>query len=236
MSLQNRVAVVTGATGGAGRVVCAALAAQGAKLVLVGTNAEKLDALARELNLAPEQFLAHAAQLTDATAVQDLTRAVMEKFGRIEIWVHLVGGWMGGKPLAETEAAQMQAMLDQHLWTTFHLAQRFVPQMTAQTWGRILVVSSPTASNPVAKRAPYAIGKAAQEALVLTLAREVVGTGVTANILVVDTIDVQHERDTAPTPKNAKWTTPEEIAAALLYLCADDAHVVNGARIPLFGG
>lgn len=236
MSLQNRVAVVTGATGGAGRVVCASLAAQGVNLVLVGRNAENQSALARELNLSPEQFLVRAAPLADAPAVQDLARAVMEQYGRIEIWVHLVGGWLGGKPIVEVQAAQVQEMLDKHLWTTFHLAQQFVPHMTAQNWGRILVVSSPTASNPVAKRAPYAIGKAAQEALLLTLAREVAGTGVTANILVADTIDTRHERDTAPTPRNAKWTTPEELTAAILYLCSDAARAVNGARIPLFGG
>jgi NAD(P)-dependent dehydrogenase (short-subunit alcohol dehydrogenase family) len=55
-------------------------------------------------------------------------------------------------------------------------------------------------------------------------------------MLLLDTIDTRHERDNAPTPKNAKWTTPEEIAAAILYLCSDAAHVVNGARIPLHGG
>jgi NAD(P)-dependent dehydrogenase (short-subunit alcohol dehydrogenase family) len=236
VSLQNRVAVVTGATGGLGRIVCAALAERGAKLVIVSTNMEKLNALARELNLSSERFLAHAAQLSDAAAAQELARAVMDKFGRADILAHLVGGWLGGKPIAETEAAQVQEMLDQHVWTTFHLTHAFAPLLLANQWGRVFVISSPTASNPLAKRAPYAIGKAAQEVLLLTLAREVAGTGVTANVLLVDTIDTQHERDTAPTPKNAKWTTPEEIAAAILYLCSDAAHVVNGARIPLFGG
>lgn len=74
----------------------------------------------------------------------------------------------------------------------------------------------------------------AQEALMLTLARELVGSGVTANILQVRTIDAKYERDEQPMPKNANWTTPEEITAAILYLCSDEAHVVNGARIPLY--
>jgi NAD(P)-dependent dehydrogenase (short-subunit alcohol dehydrogenase family) len=82
---------------------------------------------------------------------------------------------------------------------------------------------------------PYVVGKAAEEALVLTVAKEVARTGVTANVLQVRTIDAKHERDREPTPKNANWTTPEEIAAAIMYLCSDDAHVINGARIPLYG-
>ncbi len=235
MSLQNRVAVITGATGGLGRLVSATLAAQGARLVLVSVNAEKLNALASELNLAPDRVLVYSAQLSDAAQTQALARATMDKFGRLDIWAHLVGGWIGGEPVVQVQAAQIQEMLTQHVWTTFHLAQALVPHMLANQWGRILAVSSPTATHPAAKRAPYAIGKAAQEALLLTLAHEVARTGVTANVLVVDTIDVKHERETAPSPKNAKWTTPEEIAAAMLYLCSDDAHVVNGARIPLYG-
>jgi NAD(P)-dependent dehydrogenase (short-subunit alcohol dehydrogenase family) len=127
-------------------------------------------------------------------------------------------------------------MLNQHLWTTFHLAQAFVPHLVENRWGRIIVVSSPLASNPPANMAPYVVGKAAQEALMLTIARETAGSGVTANILKVRTIDAKHERDREPSAKNANWTTPEEITKAILYLCSDEAQVVNGARIPLYGG
>jgi 3-oxoacyl-[acyl-carrier protein] reductase len=85
--------------------------------------------------------------------------------------------------------------------------------------------------------APYAVGKAALEALFGTLAREVAGTGVTANLLRVRKIDAEHARDAADAPKGAaSWTSPEEIAAAIRYLCSDEAGAVNGARIPLYGG
>ena len=103
-------------------------------------------------------------------------------------------------------------------------------------WGRIVAVSSPTASRPAAERAPYAVGKAAQEALILTLAQELKGSGVTANLVVVSTIDVKGERESKPTPANTNWTTPEEITATLLHLCADESATINGARIPLYGG
>ena len=126
-------------------------------------------------------------------------------------------------------------MLQQHLWTTFYLAQAFIPHLVANGWGRLVVVSSPTVVDTPAKRLPYTIGKSAQEALILTLAKELAGSQVTANVLRVKTIDVEHERDRQPTPANQSWTTPEEIYAALLYLCSDEARAVNGARIPLYG-
>ncbi len=126
-------------------------------------------------------------------------------------------------------------MLQQHLWTTFYVAQAFVPHLVANGWGRIMAVSSPTATRPAAKSAPYAAGKAAQEALLLTLAQELAGSGVTANLLVVRAIDTQHRRDSERTAETANWTTPEEIASAIVYLCSDAAGVVNGARMPLYG-
>lgn len=73
------------------------------------------------------------------------------------------------------------------------------------------------------------------EALILSLAQEIKGTGVTANLVLVKTIDVAHQRQINPSQENKGWTTPEEISATLLYLCAEGAGVINGARIPLFG-
>ena len=111
-----------------------------------------------------------------------------------------------------------------------------MPLMVADGWGRFLVISSPRALDPRGNSAAYAVGKAGEEVLTLSLAQELKDTGVTANIILVRTIDVEHKRDRQPTPENASWTTPEEIAAAVMYLCSDEARMVNGARIPLYGG
>lgn len=235
MGLENRTAVITGATGGLGRVVTRRLAESGAQLVLSGSNDAKLDTLARELSLADRRWLPSAADLTEAGAAQRLLDAALAKFGRVDILLHFVGGWMGGKPVAQVSAADVSTMLQQHLWTTFYLAQAFCPHLAASGWGRIVVVSSPAAGAPPANGLPYSVGKSAQEALIATLAEELKGTGVTANVLRVRSIDVKHERDSQPSAKNAAWTTPEEIAEAVLYLCSDAAGVVNGARIPLYG-
>ena len=235
MGLENRIVVITGATGGLGRVVAHRLAESSARLVLVSSSAEKLEALERELNLPQGRVLSFPVDLSQPEAAQSVLDAVISGFGRADILLHFVGGWSGGKSVAQVAVDDLSTMLQQHLWTTFYLAQVFGPHLAANGWGRVIVVSSPSVAAPPANGAPYTIAKSAQEALILTLAEELKGTGVTANALRVRTIDVQHARDNQPSPKTASWTTPEEIAAAVLYLCSDEAGTVNGARIPLYG-
>lgn len=236
MSLQDRVVIITGASGGLGQVAAEAFAQQRARLVLVGRGREKLADLASRLMPADERVLTHAARLTEPEAATAVAEAAMRKFGRIDVLLHLVGGWIGGRSIGELDPREIDTMLQQHLWTTVHLARAVVPHMRRGGWGRVIAVSSPTASNPGAERAPYAIGKAAQEALMLTLAQELKGSGVTANLVLVKTIDTAGERRSAPNAENSSWTTPEEITATLLHLCTDEAERINGARIPLYGG
>ncbi len=236
MGIDQRVAVITGATGGLGRVAAQQLAQRGMRLALAGSSEDKLAALGRELDLPQERWLDYAADLTQPASAPALLEAVTAKFGRADILLHFVGGWLGGKALPEVTSDEVASMLQQHLWSTFYLAQVFAPHMLVNGWGRLIVISSPNAGKPPAKGAPYTIGKAAQEALMLTLAEELKHTGVTANVLRVKTIDVQHERQRQPSPGNASWTTPEEILAAIIYLCSDAAQQVNGVRLPLYGG
>jgi NAD(P)-dependent dehydrogenase (short-subunit alcohol dehydrogenase family) len=235
MDVRDRVAIVTGPGGGLGPVVTRDLAAGGARLALLGTRLDRLEALASELDLAPDRWLARAADLADPDAAAAAVDDVARHFGRIDILVHLVGGWTGGTGIAETPPETYRTMLDRHFWTTLNMTQVLLPHLASGGWGRIVAVSSPVASRPPAKMSAYAVGKAAQEALLAALAREVAGTGTTVNVLLVTTIDTEHARDAAPTARNASWSTPEEISAAIGYLLSDEAGIVNGARIPLFG-
>lgn len=232
MTSERRVAVITGAAGPAGRAVAAALAADGWAVVLVGSRAARLEALAAELGLADGRWLVHEADLRVADAAAGTVAAALDRFGRLDALVHLVGGWTGGTPLVATADDQLESMLGQHAWTTWHMARAAVPVMTAAGRGRVVAISSPVATDPVGTSAAYAAGKAAQEALLGTLAREVEGTGVTANWLHVRSIDAEAE----PGARSARagWTTPEEIAATVRWLCSDAAAAVNGARIPLY--
>jgi NAD(P)-dependent dehydrogenase (short-subunit alcohol dehydrogenase family) len=233
--IAGHVVVITGATGGLGRVAARAFAERGASLALLSSDQAKLDALARDLGLPAERCLAHAADLREPAAAMGAARAVAERFGGADVLLHLVGGWVGGKPLVATDPGDLKAMLDQHVWSTFGVLQAFVPQLTARGSGRVVVVSAPVATTPQPNVGAYAAAKAAEEALILTLAGEAGKQGVTANIIQVSAIDVEHKRETAPSASNASATTPEEITAALLYLCSDEGGAANGVRLSLAG-
>jgi NAD(P)-dependent dehydrogenase (short-subunit alcohol dehydrogenase family) len=227
--------VVTGATGTLGRAAARAFAERGASLALISSDQAKLDALARELHLPAGRGIVYAANLRDAGKAQSAARAVQERLGGADTLLHLVGGWVGGKTLAETDPHDLASMLDQHVWTTFNVIQAFIPLLVASGRGRFIVVSSPVATSPQRHVGAYAAAKAAEEALTLTLAQEVSKQGVAANIIQVSAIDAEHQRETAPSSSNASWTTPEEIVTTLLYLTSPEGGAANGARLTLAG-
>lgn len=221
----TRTIVITGATGGLGRKTAEVFAARGHSLVLLDRNQDRLDALTRDLNLPAERLFASVVDLRDGEAIHATADAIAAKFGDVHAIIHLVGGWVGGKTLVDGDAKDLDFMLGQHVWTTFHLFQAFTPQLVQNRWGRVMIVSASTVPNPPGKAGIYTAAKAAQENLVLTLAAELKENGVTANIIQVRAIDVE---------KTGKGTTPDEIVAAMLYLFSEEAAKVNGARIPLY--
>jgi len=235
MALEERLAIITGATGGLGSRVTQTLASLGVNLALLDRESDRLAALAASLDLPGSRILIRTIDLLDPSATTSAAAAVAAKFGRADILLHLVGGWTGGKTLLEAGADQLTFMLNQHIWTSFNVIQAFVPLLVKNGWGRIVMISSPFASRPVAKGGPYAIGKAGQEALLLALSQELKGTGVTANLLQAKTIDTKREKVSTPSAENSSWTTPEELTASILYLLSDEATTVNGAKIPLYG-
>lgn len=229
----DRVVLITGATGVLGRVVARAFAGDGARLGLVGTDGDRLAGVAGDLDLAADRWVAGIGDLSAPAGAQSAVEAVLTRFGRIDVLVHLVGGYRGGTSIVDLATDDLTEMLDQHLWTTLHMTRAVVPGMVVRGWGRVLAVTTPVASEPPARLAPYAVGKAAEEILLRTLARETANTGVTVNLVVVKAIDERGER--ATDPKKASWTTPDEIAATFRFLASDEAAAITAARIPLHG-
>jgi 3-oxoacyl-[acyl-carrier protein] reductase len=223
--MNNKVIVITGATGVLGVKAAHTFAAEGYSLVLPGTDQSELDALARDLDLSAERILTLLVNLRDGAAVRSAAEAVSVKFGALHGLIHLVGGWVGGKTLTEAGADELDSMLEQHVWTTFHLFQAFTPLLVKSRSGRVIVVSASTVPNPPGKTGIYTAAKAAQENMVLTLAAELKEQGVTANIIQVRAIDAGN---------TGKGTTPGEIVAAMLYLFSEEAAKVSGARIPVY--
>jgi NAD(P)-dependent dehydrogenase (short-subunit alcohol dehydrogenase family) len=236
MNLADRTVVIAGAASGLGSVLARDLAVQGANLVLLGRDRGRLEDLKSQLALPAARILALSTDLAKDTESRAAAEAAVEHFGGVDILLHLVGGWQGGKALVDTPATDLEAMLSQHVWTSFYAVQAFVPAMLRRGWGRIIMITSPSASRPNARGGPYAIAKAGQQALLLALAQELLGTGVTANLLQVRMLDLKGEKISAPSAENAYWTTPQELSAAVQYLLSAVAGTVNGAVIPLFGG
>jgi len=217
--------VITGATGALGNLVAKTFAERSHNIALLDKDQNKLDSLTGDLNLPTDRLYAQTIDLLDGQAVHDSAEAVQSKFGSVHALMHLVGGWKGGKTIAETPDDDLESMLNQHVRTTFNLFKSFSTYLSANGWGRVIVISPSTASNPPGKSGAYTAAKAAQENLVLSLSAELKQAGVTANIIQVRAIDVENKGTGA---------SPAEIVATMNYLFSDEANKINGARIPLY--
>src|SRR5512144_3100412 len=133
----SKTVIVTGATGALGSKTAHAFAARGHSLVLLDNDQNKLDTLTRELNLSADRLFASVVDLRNREVVRATAEAVAARFGGIHALIHLVGGWIGGKTLVEAGAEDLDFMLGQHVWTTFHLFQTFIPYLVKNRWGRV---------------------------------------------------------------------------------------------------
>jgi NAD(P)-dependent dehydrogenase (short-subunit alcohol dehydrogenase family) len=223
--MTDRIVLITGATGVLGTLAAQAFARQGDSLALLSNDQGLLESIAGDLKLPDKRIFIQTIDLLDAPAVRESARIIGEKFGRVDVLVHLVGGWTGGKTLPDASPDDLSFMLNQHVWTTFNLFQAFSPLLASSSQGRVIAVSSPLTVKPVAKMGVYSAAKAAQENLVLTLGEELHSKGVTANIIHVKSIDVKH---------TGEGTLPEEILSILLFLSSSGAGRISGTRIPAY--
>ncbi len=220
-----RVVLITGATGPLGHAATARFGRDGARLVLVGTDRGRLETLAAEAQLPAERHLLVTADLRDRAATGSMADRATERFGRIDVLIHAVGGWAGGTAVVDLDPGEVSRMLENHLWTTLNVTAAVVPGMLERGFGRILAISSPLAANPGPRGASYAIAKSAEEVVLRSLAKETAGTGVTANLLIVKAIAT---RDQSGTP-------PEDLAEVLAYLASPGAGSITGQRIAVGG-
>jgi NAD(P)-dependent dehydrogenase (short-subunit alcohol dehydrogenase family) len=234
--LDDRVIAIAGVGGGLGPLVAQRLAAAGA--IVAGTDRDQgtLDSLAADLGLPSERWDGRSVDLLDEEATRAWCAALVERFGRVDGLVHLVGGWRGGEPLHEAPLADWEFLHDLLVRTVQHTTRAFHDQIAAGPRGRFVLVSAKQAQAPTNSNAAYAAAKAAAEAWTLAFADGFESGGATANIIVVDAILTPRMREENPEEEYPTFTPAEDIAAAVAFLCSDEAKKMNGQRLPLTVG
>jgi len=232
-ALDGRVYAIAGVGGGLGPVVAERLAAAGATVAGTDRDQARIDEVGGGLGLPVERWDGRAVDLLDEDATRGWCAALLERFGRVDGLLHLVGGWRGGEPLHEAPLSDWDLLHDLLIRTAQHTTRAFHQALLDAGHGRFVLVSAKQAQAPSNSNAAYAAAKAAAEAWTLALADGFAGSGATANIVVVDAILTRRMREENPDGDFAGFTPAEHIAAAIAFLCSDAADEMNGQRLPL---
>jgi NAD(P)-dependent dehydrogenase (short-subunit alcohol dehydrogenase family) len=218
----DRTALVTGGTGGLGRAVVAAFAADGWRVVAPVRGGQELAG-------------AEAVQ-ADLTRPDGAARAVAVAVDRPEAPLravaNLVGGFAAGQPVAEAPVTDFEAQFTLNLRPTYLVTQAALPHLVAAGGGGIVCVSSRAALHPFAGAAGYCASKAALITFAQVVAREHADDGVRCNVVLPGAVDTPANRAHGMTDG---LTPPEEIAAVILFLCGAGSAPTTGAAIPVYG-
>jgi NAD(P)-dependent dehydrogenase (short-subunit alcohol dehydrogenase family) len=231
----NKVVLVAGGTGGLGRAVSLAFLREDAKVVVSYREQKEFDALKTEAGGEGSSIEGYQIDVTDEIAVGQLFDKVVSQHGRIDALVNAVGGYAGGVNLWALETKVFDQMFALNLRSGYVLSRAAIREMLKQKHGAIVNVASKAALDHAAGAAAYAASKAAAVALMDSLAAEVKGTGVRVNSILPSIIDTEPNRKAMPSADFAKWPKPQEIARVILFLCSDDAKLIHGAAVPVYG-
>jgi len=226
--MNNKVVLITGAKGGLGSFVTQRFLATGA--TVVGTSRSISPADFPEAN-----FVALPVDFTKAAAVRNAIESVVSRFGRLDVLVHVLGGFAGGQTVAETDDATWEQMCDLNLTSAFYVLRAAIPHLRKSGKGRIIAIGSLTAVEPHAKLGAYVTFKAALTMLVRTVALENKDAGVTANVILPGTMDTPTNRKSMPGADFSKWVQPGDVADLVLWLADDRAAHITGTAIPVDG-
>jgi NAD(P)-dependent dehydrogenase (short-subunit alcohol dehydrogenase family) len=236
MNFHDKIVLVTGGTGGLGREVTMAFLEAGASVVVTYRIAEEFAAVtspAERIGATPPEGA--AVDVTDAAAVEKFVASIVAKHGRLDILVNAVGAYAGGTNLWESDPKTYDQMLQLNLKAGFVLARAIVPAMIRQNRGWIVNVASKAAFDHAAGGALYAASKAGALALFDSLAADVKLYNINVNSVLPSIIDTAANRKAMPGADFSKWPKPEEIARVILFLCSEEARVIHGAAIPVYG-
>jgi NAD(P)-dependent dehydrogenase (short-subunit alcohol dehydrogenase family) len=230
----GKVVLVAGGTGGLGRAVSLAFLGEGATVVVTYRNQKEFDLL-KSAVAKNSSLEGHSFDVTDEAALQQLIARILSEHGRLDAVVNAVGAYAGGVPMWELESKVFDQMLALNLRSGYILARAVVPEMLKQGGGVIINVASKAAFDHAAGAAAYVASKAAAVAMMDSLAADLKGTGVRVNSILPSIIDTEANRKAMPSADFAQWPKPEDIARVILFLCSDDAKLIHGAAVPVYG-
>ena len=231
--LDGRVIAIAGAAGGLGPTVARRLANDGATIAATDVNQERLDELGTDLGLPEDRYDGRTVDLLSEDATREWVSALVDRFGRVDVLLHLVGGWKGGDPIATTPLSEYEWLHDLLVHTVQHTTRAFYEQLADSDHGRFVLVSSSQAQSPSGTNASYAATKAAAESWTLALADSLKDTNATANIVVINAILTPSMREKNPDKKFPTFTSTDDLAEAIRYVLGDSAAKMNGKRLEL---
>lgn len=225
--MERRITLVTGASGGLGVAVVAALLARGDQ-VWAPWHTPGGERRLRERFSAARSLRLIEADATDSPRMAEVIAAIRAEAGRLDGVCNLVGGFTMD-PLAETSDAQWDSMMTLNARSAFVVSRAAAPLLAASSRGRIVhVAAAPAIRHGGAKMSAYTAAKGAVVALTHALAAELGPEGVTVNAVAPTTIDTPSNREMMPQADRDRWVTPAELASLIVWLTSDAARVVTG--------
>jgi NAD(P)-dependent dehydrogenase (short-subunit alcohol dehydrogenase family) len=228
--------MVAGGTGGLGRAVSLAFLQEQARVLVTYRNEEEFVALRTAAGANESSLKGYRADVTDEAAVRQLMDGVLAEYGQLDAMINTVGAYTGGAKLWDAETKVFDHMLALNLRSGLLLSRAAVPAMLKRRRGSIVNVASKAAVDHPGGAAAYAASKAAALAMIDSLAEDLKGTGVRVNSVLPSIIDTEANRKAMPGADFTLWPKPEDIARVILFLSSEDAKVIHGAAIPVYGG
>jgi NAD(P)-dependent dehydrogenase (short-subunit alcohol dehydrogenase family) len=223
--MEGRIVLVTGANGALGADVTRTFLAAGATVVGVSRSI-------RDEDFPGGRFSAYSADITQPQATHELVSKVVQRFGRIDVLVHVAGGFAAGK-VHETNDETWMKMRDLNLSSAFYVSREVLKVMREKGGGRLIAIGSLAAVEPHASLGAYAAFKTALTVLYRTIALENQDKSITANVILPGTMDTTANRAAMPGADSSKWVQPAEVAKLALLLASDEGAYINGTLIPV---